>query len=519
MKSLQKLFVCSLFFSTSIFAQGQSSFNRTIKIPQSNGFSFTTFDSGVNSELSEVGTAFFMNKYLILSNKKRGFSNVSVDPKTNTPNNNLFCVDFDKSGNLSRPVIFSKLLDSEGDEGGVTFSADEKTIYLTRSKENNSKQFSLYKATLDIQAKGFWKDIQELTINGNYSIETPFMGPKGQKIYFSSDMKGGFGGYDLYSADVQADGTLSNVTNLGPTVNSSKDEKYPYVTGDNRYIYFSSNGHETFGGYDVFRASLVKNDYINRSNLGETINTNNDEIAFTYSHQNKGYISSNRKADKTDFDIYKFELAQLEQNFNAVVEEGKTKTLLPNAEVVIKNEFGDVIKTLKSNNEGKFSLKLNPLVDYTIVTNKEGYEPNTYRFKPNGNSLEYNSKIDMKQLKAKVTDTAIEIENIYFAFNKTELQKESELSLNKILEVLRDNPEMKISINAHSDSKGKAAYNMLLSEKRAESTYNYLIQNGISKDRLSYKGFGKSQLKFKCNGNCTEAQESQNRRVEFMIKK
>ncbi|UUC46563.1 OmpA family protein [Flavobacterium cerinum] len=518
MKS-SNLFVFSLLFSAQLFAQGQSSNNKAFKIPESNGYSFTTYDAGVNSELSEIGTAFFMNKYLILSNKKRGFSTVSVDPKTNTPNHNLFCVDFDKNGNLSRPVIFSKLLDSDSNEGGVTFSADQKTIYLTRAKESNSKQFSLYKATLDLQAKGFWKDIQELTINGNYSIETPFMSPNGQKIYFSSDKKGGFGGYDLYSADVLADGTLTNVTNLGPTVNSAKDEKYPYVSGDNRHIYFSSNGHETFGGYDVFRASNVNNGFINRSNLGETINTNNDEIAFTYSHQNQGYISSNRKTDKSDFDIYKFELVVLEQNFNALVEENKSKTALPNTEVVVKNEFGDVIKTLKTDNNGKFSLKMNPMVDYTIETKKEGYEPNIYRFKPNGNSLEYKGHIALNQLKAKVTNTAIEIENIYFAYNKVELQKESELSLNKILDVLHENPEMKISINAHSDSKGKAAYNMALSEKRAESTYNYLIQNGISKDRLTYKGYGKSQLKFKCNGNCPEALESQNRRVEFIIKK
>jgi len=144
------------------------------------------------------------------------------------------------------------------------------------------------------------------------------MNANGKKIYFASDMKGGFGGFDIYSADVLADGTLKNVTNLGPTVNSDKDEKYPYATADQKYIYFSSKGHETFGGYDVFRVSLTNKAITNRSNLGETINTHNDEIAFTFSNNAKGYISSNRKADKSDFDIYKFELVELVQNFNAV---------------------------------------------------------------------------------------------------------------------------------------------------------------------------------------------------------
>jgi len=514
-----KIIVCSLLFSSQLFAQGQSNSNKTYKLPQSNGLSFTTFDSGVNTELSEVGTAFFMNKYLILSNKKRGFAKVSVDPVTNTPYNNLFCTDLDKNGNLLRPVIFSKLLDADTDEGGVTFSPDEKTIYLTKAKENNPNQYSLQKATLDLETKGYWKDIQELSINGDYSIETPYMNANGKKIYFASDMKGGFGGFDIYSADVLADGTLKNVTNLGPTVNSDKDEKYPYATADQKYFYFSSKGHETFGGYDVFRVSLTNKAITNRSNLGETINTHNDEIAFTFSNNAKGYISSNRKADKSDFDIYKFELVELEQNFNAVVEESITKTALPNASIVIKNEFGEIIKKTTSDAHGNIALKMNPLSAYSIETNKEGYLPNTIFFKPDGNATHYNKHIALVQTKANITDSAIEIENIYFDFNKASLQKESELSLNKIIDALEANPDMKININAHTDSKGKSDYNMTLSEKRAAAAYAYLIQHGVSENRLAYKGYGKTQLKFKCKGNCSEEQESKNRRVEFIIQK
>nr|WP_294933961.1 OmpA family protein [uncultured Flavobacterium sp.] len=522
MRTKVLLLISIITLSVSAFSQGGQNKKTTNKAFttskfETSGLNFITHDAGINSELSEVGSTFFMDKYLILSNKKRGFAKVTVDAN-NTPNNNLFCVNIDKFGNLSYPIVFSKLLDGETNEGGVAFSPDQKTIYLTRAKANNPKQYTIFKATLDLEIKGYWKDLQELTINNeNYSIETPSITADGKKMYFASDMPGGFGGYDLYVAEILADGSVQNPVNLGPTVNSSKNEKYPYLEG--RYIYFSSEGHENYGGYDVFRASITENAIVNRSNIGNTLNTQNDEIAFILSSPTKGYISSNKNGQAEDFDVYKFEMVQLEQSLNAVVVEVNSKTALPNTNVIIKNEFGEIVKTTTSDENGRIALVVKPLTEYTISSIKEGYEPNELTFKAwGGGNTNYNKEIAMSQTKAEIIDNTIVIENIYFDFNKATVKKESELSLNKILEVLTTNPEMKIAINAHTDAKGSAAYNMNLSNKRAKAAYDYLIKKGIPSERLQHQGFGETQLKFNCGTKCAEKEDQMNRRIEFIIK-
>ncbi|MEW5674861.1 OmpA family protein [Flavobacterium enshiense] len=520
MRTTVLLFITFLTFSLTAFSQGGLN-TRTNKVlavnkTETTGLNFITHDSGINTELSEVGSTFFMGKYLILSNKKRGFAKVTVD-QFNNPNNNLFCANIDKHGNLSYPIIFSRLLDSETNEGSVTFSPDEKTMYLTRAKSENPNQFELYKSTLDLEIKGYWKDLQKITIAEGYSVETPSMNAEGNKMYFASDMPGGFGGFDIYVSDVLTDGSLSTPVNLGATVNSSKDEKFPYASG--RYLYFSSEGHENYGGYDIFRASMTENGIANRANIGNTLNTHNDEVAFILSSPTKGYFSSNKNSNKEDYNVYKFELTKLAQNLNATVVEVNSKTALPNAAVVIKNEFGEVVKQTTSNEHGRITLAVEPLTQYSIVTQKEGYNVKESIFKAwsNGNN-NYNEVITLNQTKAEIIDNAIVIENIYFDFNKATVKKESELSLNKIIEVLTNKPEMKITINAHTDAKGSDAYNMNLSDKRAKAAYDYLVKKGIAKDRLEFKGFGESQLKFNCGNNCTADEDAKNRRIEFLIK-
>ncbi|WP_313806534.1 OmpA family protein [Flavobacterium sp.] len=521
MKTKALLLLASLISSTIAVAQGgqnTKNSNKTVSSSklETTGLNFIINDSGINTEMSEVGSTFFMDKYLILSNKKRGFAKVTTN-ENNNANNNLFCANIDKYGNLSYPIVFSKILDSETNEGGVAFSPDQKTMYLTRAKAENTNQFELYKATLDLEVKGYWKDVQKLAINGDFSIETPSMNAEGTKMYFASDMAGGFGGYDIYAADVLADGTLSNIANLGTTVNSAANEKHPYTNG--RYIFFSSEGHENYGGYDIFRASMTDNGVTNRVNIGNTLNTNNDEVAFILSGPNKGYVSSNKNNNKEDYNVYKFELTRLNQKLNALVVETNSKVALPNTNVVIANEFGEIIKTTTTDENGKISLAVEPLTQYTITAEKDGYDNNQSIFRAwSSENNNYNEVIAMNQTKAEIIDNTIVIENIYFDFNKASVKKESELSLNKIIEVLNTNPEMKIAINAHTDAKGSDAYNMTLSEKRAKSAYEYLVKKGISKDRLEFKGFGESQLKFDCGAKCSEKEDSLNRRIEFLIK-
>ena len=481
------------------------------------GLRYILSDSGINSELNEVGTAFFRNKYIILSNKKRRHYETTLNEKTNTYNNNLYCVDVDKDGNLSFPLLFSKDLDSKNDEGSLTFSSDQKTIFFTQENPEKANQYELYSAQLDTTTnRPFWGNIKKIDLlPENYSVETPSISNDGTKLYFASNIPGGYGGYDLYVAEIKPDGTLGEYRNLGKNVNTKEDEKYPNVTPDNKHLYFSSKGHLNVGGYDVFRSSIVGNDYLEALNLGNTLNSRRDDLAFVLVDNNKGYVSSD-KSNAGNFDILKFEIKQLEKGkSNFTIIEKKSGVPLPNAKVVIKDEFGNVVTETITNKEGKIDIEINPISYNNISVEKEGYEPFNASFT---SEKIIANPIELKQAKAIVTEDAIVIENIFFEFNKAALMAESELSLNKIVEVLEQFPNMKLALEAHTDTKGSQNYNLPLSDKRAKAAYDYLVKKGIAKDRLTSKGFGKANPVVKCV-KCTTEEDQKNRRVEFKIVK
>ena len=479
------------------------------------GISFVISDTGINSELNEIGTTFFKNKYIILSNKKRRHADVTVNPVTNTPNNNLYCVDVKEDGNLSFPLLFSQALDSDNDEGSIGFSSDQRTIFYTQENPNNKQLFTLHKATLNEKDAKKWTNITNLNVvPEQYSAETPSVSPDGKKIYIASNIPGGYGGFDIYEATIAEDGTVGKLVNLGPNVNTADDEKYPYMSADNKYLYFSSKGHTNLGGYDVFRSAYVDNSFLTAMNLGTDLNSRRDDVAFVMTSPSKGYISTDKK-QSGNFDILKFEIRKQENlHFNYTIVEEVTKTALPNATVVVTDEFGTKLAETQSDNNGKIKLALEPLTFYNVEVTKDGYETK----KTNIATGDTDKNIALTQKKAIVTEDAIVIENIYFDFNKSSVKKESELSLNKIVEVLTNNPNMSITINAHTDSKGSETYNQTLSESRAKAAYQYLLKKGIPATQLTYKGFGESELLEKCE-KCSAKQDQTNRRVEFKIVK
>jgi outer membrane protein OmpA-like peptidoglycan-associated protein len=477
------------------------------------GISFILNDTGINTELNEIGTTFFKNKYIILSNKKRRHAEVTVNPVTNTPNNNLYCVDVKEDGSLSFPLLFSQALDSENEEGSIGFSADQRTIYYTQENPTNNQLFTLHKATLNENDAKKWTNITNLNlVPAEYSIETPSVSPDGKKIYVASNIPGGFGGFDIYEATIAEDGSIGKLVNLGPKVNTDADEKYPYMDTENKYLYFSSKGHLNLGGYDIFKAAYTGNNYGVAMNMGTDLNSRRDDIAFVMTSPSKGYVSTDKK-QSGNFDILKFEIKKQENLFsNYTIVEEVSKTPLPNATVVVTDEFGNKLVETQSDNNGKIKLALEPLTAYNVEVVKEGYEIKNI----NVATGDTDKNIALRQKKAVVTEDAIVIENIYFDFNKATIKKESELSLNKIVEVLTANTNMSISINAHTDSKGSDVYNQTLSEKRAKAAYDYLIKKGIPASQLNHKGFGESELLEKCE-KCTPKQDQANRRIEFKI--
>ena len=479
------------------------------------GLNFILSDTKVNTELNEIGTTFFKNKFIILSNKKRRFADITINPTTKIPNNNLYCVDIKEDRTFSFPVLFSQALDSENEEGFISFSPDQKTVFYTKENPNNRGLFQLYKATLNEDDPDKWINITLLDlVSDQYSIETPFVSADGNKIYIATNIPGGYGGFDIYEANISEDGSIGTLINLGPNINTTADEKFPYLTSDNKYLYFSSKGHLNLGGYDVFKAANVKNLYTPAINLGTELNSSKDDISFILSSPYLGYISSD-KNQSGNFDIYKFEIKKQDNLFsNYTIVEEFNQVVIPDAKVILTDEFGTKVAETNSDSNGIIKLKLEPLTIYKIEVSKDGFETKLQNIAIG----DVNNKISLTNKEAIVLEDVIAIENIYFDFDKSTIRKESETSLNKIIEILEKNISMNISINAHTDNKGSFKYNQKLSDSRAKSTFKYLIKKGIPKNRLSYKGFGESELLEKC-AKCSAEQDQRNRRVEFKIVK
>lgn len=519
MKFIYKITCITLIISNSLSAQEPERFTGNDSIVKvitesTKGIRYVLSDSGINSELNEIGTSFFKNKYIIMSNKKRRHYETTVNETTNTTNNNLYCVDVKENGDLSFPLLFSSVIDSKDNEGSITFSPDEKTIYYTQENEKKDGKLELYKATLDLDSKEKWTNVTKVDLNTNgYSIETPSVSPDGKKIFFATNMPGGLGGFDLYEVTINTDGTYGTPVNLGANINTAEDEKFPTISANNKHLYFSSKGHLNIGGYDVFKSSIVNGEYLPALNLGVTLNSRRDDLAFVLVSEDKGYLSTD-KYQSGNFDILKFEVKRFDKNNPSfIIVEALSKTVLPNAKVTIKNEFGDIVTQTVSDENGKIKMVLNPVSYNYITIEKEGYETFTSNF-TSENLI--NSPIQLTQSKPVITVDAIVIENILFTFDKDIIKSESELSLNKIIAVLNEFPEMNLEINAHTDTKGSNTYNLALSKRRSKSTVDYLISKGISTERLIYKGYGKTKPLNDCK-NCSAEEDQANRRVEFKI--
>ena len=486
-------------------------------------FNFTIFDAGVNTKFTEYGSSFFMDKYIVISARKIGAIGGAKDEKTNEPYTELFCTDVDKYGNLSRPLLFSRIINTIDSEGSVTFTPDERVIYYTRSAQDNSSNYKLYRAYLDEVQIGKWVNEELIPFSDdNYSIENPQISADGKRLYFASNMPGSIGGFDIFYADIHENGALGEPVNVGGDVNTINDERSPYVTRDNKHLYFASSGHNTIGGLDIFRARKVFNTYTRPLNLGATINSTADDYAFILASKDRGFFTSDRAEGKGRSDIYKFVKENIEQTIKGQVVDKTTRIPLPNTVIELIDEEGNVVASKTTTEDAKFEFDIDPFDIYTIKSVKDGFDENIVEFESNsGRTKDFNLTVEMDPTEAEIVEVdnklMIAIENIYFDFDKWMIKKESTISLSKIVSVLNENPEMKIEVNAHTDSRGRDSYNLTLSKKRAKSAMDYLIAKGIDADRLVSNGYGETQPLFDCGSECSEEEHELNRRIEFVI--
>ncbi|APY08763.1 hypothetical protein BWZ20_10805 [Winogradskyella sp. J14-2] len=380
MKTTLLLLVTALMFCTHLSFSTTDPEKKKADKANKTGYAYAVNISKINSKYSEIACTTFRKKLVIVSSKKIGALGNGVDPITNEPYTDLFCTDIKAYGELSQPLLFSRILNTKDNEGQVAFSPDEHTIYYTRSQRNNSLNYKLYKAELEKDSYGKWINEMELAVSSaDYSVENPHVSKDGKFLYFSSNMQGGFGGFDIYKAKIYEDGSLGTPENLGRTINTSEDEKYPHTAKNGSELFFSSKGHNSFGGYDIFLSTVADSNYTLPRNLGYSVNSEKDEIAFVFIDERKGVFSSNKDNKNNAFNLYRFQSRAVYNELNGIVISEEDK-ILPHSTVILLDSEGNEVERQITNKDATYNFRIKPYLDYQIKVFKEGYKDYTLSF-------------------------------------------------------------------------------------------------------------------------------------------
>lgn len=410
--------------------------------------------------------------------------------------------------------------------GPASFSANGKEVFFAVTRIPKKPVYKKGKlATINIETysstvddAGNWSEPTAFQYNkvDEYAVGDPFLSSDGKWLYFVSNMPGGVGGTDLYKSERIANG-WGNPINL-KELNTEGNERTPSIAEGT--IYFSTDGRVGMGGLDVFEAKIDGDRFTAVKNLGYPINSAQDDFAFLKIAALTGYISSNRDNGSGEDDIYSF-AKQRELVFKLAgrVFDKKTNALLPNAIVSLKKLDGQTLK-VQTDAKGEFAFNLEKDADYELKGIKTGYRADTDSLSTR--SIAANTTINKDLFLTQVEiDTPIRIENIYYDFDKSNIRKDASIELDKLVKIMKDNPNIWIELGSHTDSRGNDQYNQWLSQSRANSAVQYIIDRGIAKNRITAKGYGENKLLNKCaNGvKCSEEQHQLNRRTEFKIVK
>lgn len=400
-----------------------------------------------------------------------------------------------EKGQWVKPVAIEGSINTEFDEGTPCFSPDGNIMYYTVARHNPDFATSadIFTST---RSGGKWSEPRKLEISKDTIslFAHPAADLDGKYLYFVSDMPGGFGGKDIWRASIDGTSVLY-IENLGDRINTPQDEMFPTIhpSGD---LLFSSNGHKGMGGLDIFRARQDEWGIWSIANLQHPINSNADDFGMTFSHYNTpemqeaGFFSSNRSDVRGWDHIYSFSLPSIKINITGFVV-NQDQVLLPGAIVRVVGKDGSNQKTV-TKDDGSFQLSIDRGTQYVLMAGAKGYLNDKEEFLSDSDEADATYQVIFKL--ASLTQPVL-IENILYDFDKASLRPESTKALDELVELLNDNPHVTIELASHTDRKGTEEYNIDLSQRRAESVINYLIVNGIDPARLSPKGYGKSSPK------------------------
>jgi outer membrane protein OmpA-like peptidoglycan-associated protein len=456
------------------------------------------------------------------------------------PYEDIYVSEKQADGKWSPPRNIGPPLNTAVHDACIALSADGQTLFLFNSDNGGDIFMSRLRGTRWLAPKNMGSPI-----NSKYWEPSVCLSADERTLFFVSDRPGGLGGRDIYMCRRLPNGKWSAPINLGPPVNTPYDEDGPFFHPDGKTLFYSSNGPNSMGGFDIFRTELRPDStWAPPANLGYPINTPGDEIYFVLSASGlHGYYASERDDSYGEKDIYLIDFSTLREEkpvasqkpaddlqissepapvtfrpnltlVTGIIYDAETNQPLEATITLIDNEKGDTIAVLTSNAaSGKYLISLPAGRNYGIAVTAPGYAFHSENFivETTQGYREVRKDIGLNKYK---TGTVIILRNIFFDFDKATLRPESKAELERVYQLLVENPRLKIRIAGHTDSMGSDEYNQKLSENRARSVYEYLIQRGISADRLSYIGYGESKP---VDTNETDEGRQNNRRVELEI--
>lgn len=487
----------------------------------------------INTENAEYSPYFFKNElYFATGREQAKFERYGIPftdlYKVQTNGLNMDASSIEKLSNLFN--------EEEINEGSIAFSPDGNSVVFAKGNSDDKRGRLNIDLFISTKKNGEWTAPQLMPINSpDYWDSSPTFSGDGKTIYFASDRPGGLGGSDIYRTRLNDRGRWADVQNMGPTINTPEDEMFPYVSPDNK-LYFSSNGHAGFGMLDVFVA-INEGGNITVQNMGPSINSSYDDFGLVYSDfPFEGFFSSNRPGGKGDDDIYTFtdnssDLKKIEYVLTGVtyqLNEDSTQSILADVRVKLMSIDNEVIDDQVTGRGGVFEFKVDPEKEYVLLGERANFFAKRQGFSTIGEEVKQEDLVERfttKKFESSLTldpiilEKTIVLQNIYYDLNKAEIRQDAALELDKLVELLKDNPNIKIELSSHTDSRAEDAFNLDLSERRAQAAVRYLILKGISQSRLVAKGYGESQLINGCGNDvdCTEEQHQQNRRTEFKV--
>ncbi|MGZ3941016.1 MAG: OmpA family protein [Bacteroidia bacterium] len=494
-------------------------------------YQYNIADAGMNSEVSDFSPVFYKEGIVFCSERSKAVNPTQVNQWTGHTYLDLYYVKTGVVNEKQTPTLFSDEINSMYNEGPVCFNKKGDVIYFTRNNlngknkpESGKEHASNLEIYTSVLTDGKWSKPQQLSFdNKEYSVGHPALSKDEKRLYFVSDMPGGFGGTDIYYSEI-TNGIWSVPVNAGAAINTNENEMFPVILVNNKaeeFLYYSSEGLPGMGGLDLYYSEIK--DYIltKPTHLNAPLNSPGDDFGIIFAPDGlTGYLSSNRDNEIGHDRIFSFKKYVPEFYVDITLVKKGTREPLAGVKVEI-NEINHGRKDNQvSSQNGNVFRKIDANSRLVVSAKKESF----YVASAGGNNMGkvFSDTIHMEiELDPIVINKAVRLDNIYYDYDKWDIRKDALPALDVLLKIMKENPEIHVELSSHTDSRGSDKYNMKLSQKRAESAVNYIISQGVHMERIYAKGYGETKLLNQCkNGvKCSDEEHQLNRRTEFKVVK